>query len=224
MRKPAELLCLLIWPFAGALVGCASRPQPLAAGPGLVSHDRTPPADAATFARPDLLVGDRFVFRRGGQERIAVRVSAIEEDAVEFTDEDRGMVNRFDRDFGAVELRDAAGATITRWDRVDARFHWPLWVGKRWTAQYVRRDEDGEVPVLAEYSCEGRETITVLAGSFDALRILRRSRPLLDGEWLERVDVLWYAPLVGQVVRRIEDSVLTELEAAHRQGAPIEAR
>lgn len=224
MRKFAVLLPVPLCLLALSVTGCASRPEPLAAGPGLVSHDRTPPADAATFARPELQVGDRFVFRRGGQERIAVRVSAIDEDAVELTDEDRGMVNRFDRDFGAVELRDAAGATITRWDRVDARFHWPLWVGKRWTAQYVRRDQDGEVPVLAEYSCEGRENITVLAGSFDSLRIVRRSRPLLDGEWLERVDVFWYAPSVGQVVRRVEDSVLTELESAHRQSAPIEAR
>ena len=55
------------------------------------------------------------------------------------------------------------------------------------------------------------------AGSFDCFRIWRRSQPLIEGSYLDKVSLLWYAPEVGNFVRRLEDNAVTELESFHRQ-------
>lgn len=201
----------------GSLAACASHPAPLPPGPGVVSVDKNPPKAVTPYQRPEWSVGDRFVFRRGGEQRIAVRVVAIDASSIVLVDEASGVLNRLDRDLGSVTLELESGEVIGAWDPVDARFTWPLWVGKRWACRYVRRDGPNDVPVLSTYHCDAFETVTVPAGEFRALRIWRRSRPLLEGEWLDRTDVYWYAPECGQVVRRLEDTVLTELEEVHRQ-------
>ncbi len=200
------------------VTSCGSSPPPLPPGPGLLSYDKTAPDGTETFARPEWSVGDRFVFRHGGEQRVAVRVAAVDEHVITLLDEAGGARNRIDRELGYLSVEIGEGSALTRWDPVDARFSWPLWVGKRWTCQYVLREEGGsDVPVLAEYHCDAREELTVPAGKFQALRIWRRSRPLLEGEWLDRTDITWFAPELGQVVRRLEGAVLTELESAQRQ-------
>lgn len=209
---------LFVLGAVGALCACGSAPTPLPAGPGLVTFDREAPAGVTTFSRPEWSVGDRFVYRHGGEQRVAVRVVAIDEREIALIDETAGIRNVVDRDFGYLRLEDQGGAVVTRWDPVDARLSWPVWAGKRWACQYVLREDGGsEVPVLAEYHCDALETVTVPAGSFEALRIWRRSRPLLEGDWLDRCDLFWYAPTIGQVVRRLEATVLTELESVQRQ-------
>ncbi|MBI5852132.1 MAG: hypothetical protein HZB39_14050 [Planctomycetes bacterium] len=201
-----------------ALGACGSAPTALPGGPGLVSFDREAPEGAATFARPEWKVGDRFVYRHGGEQRVAVRVVAVDEREIALVDEVLGIRNVVDRDFGYLRLEEPDGGIVTRWDPVDARFSWPLWAGKRWACRYVLREHGGaELPVLAEYHCDALESVTVPAGSFEALRIWRRSRPLLEGDWLDRCDLFWYAPAIGQVVRRLEATVLTELESVQRQ-------
>ncbi|MHC5065697.1 MAG: TapB family protein, partial [Planctomycetota bacterium] len=86
--------------------------------------------------------------------------------------------------------------------------------------EYLLKTLAGDaMPIMASYECDARETITVPAGSFDAYRILRNSRPVTDGNFLDKTAVLWYAPEVGYFVRRIEDGVITELESFQRQEA-----
>ncbi|MCC6785712.1 MAG: hypothetical protein IT457_22890 [Planctomycetes bacterium] len=215
MRAPGDSAVLLV---ALAMGACHSAPPVVPAGPGLVTFDRQPPEGATTFPRPEWTVGDRFVYRHGGEQRVAVRVAAIDEKEIALLDESAGVRNVVDRDFGYLRLESPEGEALTRWDPVDARCHWPLWVGKRWACQYVLREDGGaQVPVLVEYHCDAQENVEVPAGRYQALRIWRRSRPLLEGEWLDRTDVAWYAPELGQVVKRLEATVLTELEAVQRQ-------
>ncbi|MFO1051926.1 MAG: hypothetical protein U1F36_06905 [Planctomycetota bacterium] len=200
-----------------ACAACSSHPAPLPPGPGVVAFDRSPPEGVAVVDRPEWKVGDRFVFRRGGEQRIEVRVQSVDERQIVLVDELTGALNRIDRDYGSLSLDLENGESITRWDPVDARFSWPLWVGKRWSCRYVVREDGADMPIRSEYQCDARETITVPAGEFETLRIWRRSRPLADGQWLDRTDVYWYAPSVGQVVRRLDATVLTELEGVQRQ-------
>ncbi len=148
------------------VTSCGSSPPPLPPGPGLLSYDKTAPDGTDTFARPEWSVGDRFVFRHGGEQRVAVRVAAVDEHVITLLDEAGGARNRIDRELGYLSVEIGEGSALTRWDPVDARFSWPLWVGKRWTCQYVLREEGGsDVPVLAEYHCDAREELTVPAAS-----------------------------------------------------------
>ncbi len=213
---------------ASALAACqGAPPAPPLVGQGLVTVDRTPPEGAATFARPEWLVGDRFVYERGGRMQIPVRVSKADEQGYVLVDERAGLELLLDRDLGELGERVPADPSRDRRrDPVDARLTWPLWVGKRWTCHYVQRAADGSgLPILATYTCDAIETVTVPAGTFDALRIWRRARPAVEGEFLDATEVGWYAPAVGWFVRRLADGTLTELREFDRQapGAPHDA-
>jgi hypothetical protein len=53
----------------------------------------------------------------------------------------------------------------------------------------------------------------VPGGTFEALRILRTSRLVLDGpdKFLDRDSVIWYAPAIGIEVRQLLDETRVEL-------------
>lgn len=202
-----------------ALAGCASAGFAEGSGRGLVSADRTAPPGVETFARPTWQLGDRFVFRRGGQLRLEYSVTVAGADGYELREETNGLLHRIDADLGQLSQELPGEPDLARvLAPVDPQFHWPLWAGKQWTGHYLRKSPDGAVvPILVHYHCDLREPVTVPAGTFDALRIWRRTRPALEGTFLDQHELVWYAPAVGYVVRRLGDNTLTELEEYQRQ-------
>lgn len=203
-------------------MGCASTAASEVAAVhrrGLVSFDREPPAGVETFARPEWKAGDRFVYLRGGKLRVGGHVDARAEGGWDLVDETSGLVLHLDPDLGELGQGLAEpSAQDVRFDPVDARFAWPLWVGKRWVCEFVRFAEDEDpLPLIAGYRCDALEEVTVPAGTFRCLRIWRTVGPALKGNFIERVTVLWYSPEVGNIVRRLDDGIETVLFQFQRQ-------
>ncbi len=206
------------------LAGCAGAPASPApapvvpAGGGLVSFDATPPSGAVTYARPQWQVGDEFELERGGTVRLRTAVAAIDE---------RGYVLSTG---GQVVLRrDLDLANLGEWvaaeDRplhvlepADRRYHWPLWLGKRWTCEFTEVFADGRtVPMRASCVVEDLDEVTVVAGTFAALRIVRRLQRLDQEGASTFTQVTWYAPEVGHEVRQVFADQSVELVSFRRQ-------
>lgn len=196
------------------LVAC-STPSPAAPSPqpaaGLQSFDAEPPAGAKTWERPTWRIGDRFVLQRGEAMKGEFKLIAITDDAY-VLDTGSGVQLRRDRDLGNLGEWTPAGEPLHRLQPVDARFHWPLWVGKRWTCEFLDRAKNGDLRLQASYHVEGIDAITVPAGTFEALRIVRRVKLVgTPDDYLERAQILWYAPAIGSEVRQLVAETLVEL-------------
>ena len=208
--------------LAVALLPACAAPQamPDGHGRGLVSWDRVPPADAEVFDRPEWTVGDRFIFRRGEDIRMAYRVEEIDEEGVRLIEEESGLIHFLDPDLGdrGQELPGMPEAQRV-FDPADSSYSFPLWVGKRWACHFLSKQPgaDAAVPLLVSYHCDAVEQVTVPAGSFRCLRIWRRARVAAKGQYKELSSLFWYAPEVGFVVKRLNASELTELDLFHRQ-------
>lgn len=219
MPRPISLLVLCLLPCA-----CAGPTIPEGQGRGLVSFDRTPPAGEANYTRPQWQAGDRLVYLRGNALRVSL---VVEADAAGYrlVQQNSGEVQQLDQDLGDLGLFAApVGKNPAKQEiaiaPADARYHWPLWLGKRWSCHFLRKAPgQPPLPLLVAYEVEGFETVRVPAGSFETLRILRRANVAADGTFLERTALSWYAPSLGIEVRRLEDSILTELAEVHRQEA-----
>lgn len=212
--RSAALLALLI---AG---GCSASAAHLPAGPGLVAADRTPPEGAAVHAAPTWLAGDRFVYQKGGKLRLALRASELDGGGLGLVDEETGrtlLVGPEQLERGERVRDERGGEQGFELDPGDQAVCWPLWEGKRWSSQFVSRAAGRpDLPLIALYHCDASETVTVPAGTFECLRIWRRVRVAADG-YAERVGLLWYAPEIGAMVRRLDDGFLAELVEVHRQ-------
>ncbi len=200
-----------------AAVGCRGAPRADAAGGepgrGLLAFDTEPPPGAALWQRPQPRVGDRFTLVRGGHARLSFQVTEVGVNGSVLQDE-QGHRLRRDVELGHLGEWDAAGdAAIQRLSPVDVRFHWPLWVGKRWRCEYVDSTAGGAaLRIEAAYLVEGLDTVVVPAGTFQALRIVRRATLKATGEqFLDRTTLRWYAPSIGLEVRRIVDDTAFEL-------------
>ena len=82
-------------------------------------------------------------------------------------------------------------------------FHWPLFVGKRWTSVrsfYNRINGHSLSPIETLWSVEGVETLETPAGRFEALRLV--STPSRNDAAQETV---WYSPRVKNIVKRRVD-------------------
>ena len=203
-----------------ALTACATTTLPEGSGRGLVSHDSAPPAGVETFAAPRWKAGDRFVFVRGNAQRFALHVEprgdglALVDDATR----DRQLLSAELADLGMEEANGERFVPSIAMDPADVRYHWPLWLGKRWSCHFLRKAPgQPPLPLLVSYAIEAGEDVTVAAGTFRTLRILRRASVADEGTYLERAALSWYAPAVGIEVRRLEDGILTELAEVHRQ-------
>jgi hypothetical protein len=110
--------------------------------------------------------------------------------------------------FGIVASLNAAGQPTMSYEPPVA-LDWPLRVGKTWTSRHsVTLYPSGQtVPYTAEWRVEAAETVTVPAGRFDTLRVVRVGS---DGEtetrWISQVSG---APLIKRLLER---------SAQHRQG------
>jgi len=201
-----------------ALAACQSSPPapPAAvaatespAARGLIEASE-PPARAILWQRPEWRVGDRFVLARGERMRFPLRVEAVHDTHYELAA--GGAVLRRDRDLGNLGEWSPAGEPLHVLAPVDVRFHWPLWLGKRWACEFVDRAGGSGVAVRADYVVEELDQVTVPAGTFAALRIVRTVRRLDDGEdWLPRTQISWYAPDVGHEVRQLVGDAMVEL-------------
>ncbi len=214
MNPTARILALPL-----VLAACSSTPPALPAGRGLVTFDREPPAGAVVCAAPQWQVGDRFVYRKGGLSRIAFRLDATDDGVHRLVEEQGTMVLRIGddlRDLGQEKPGDP-NATLT-YDPADYELTWPLWEGKRWSCSFTTRSPShADVPLLVSYECDATEDVTVPAGKFHCLRIWRRAGLAVQGNWIDRISVAWYSPEAGAFVKRLNDSLLTELEEIQRQ-------
>lgn len=82
----------------------------------------------------------------------------------------------------------------------NGQFDWPLWVGKSWSPRYdVKRHRAGKTfrGIDPRWTVEALETVTVPAGTFEALR-LRSAK----GSKADIRSVVWFAPAIGTIVKR----------------------
>lgn len=207
LLSPMRLLILVL---SFAIAACHSTPPPTkaidGAGRGLIAFDKAPPQGAKTYEQPTWHKGDRFVMLRGGHQRIAFTVSEVTGQGYTLTDESNNELLR-GLDLSTRGER-AHGETHNAHDLLpgDTRFHWPLWVGKRWRCEYLDKTLGGAVlPIETAYEVEGLDTVVVPAGTFQALRILRTSRLIAEEKdaYLDRVSLAWYAPDIGMEVRQV---------------------
>jgi hypothetical protein len=198
---------------------CSARHAHLPPGPGLVAADRTPPEGAAVQVAPTWLPGDRFVYQKAGHLRLALRAAVLDDERLALVDEASGRALLLGADHVERGERPPEGEQGGyELDPGDELLSWPLWVGKRWTTQFVSRAEGrSDLPLVALYHCDAAEPVSVPAGTFECLRVWRRVRAALPGAYPERVSILWYAPEIGAIARRLDDGLLAELAEVHRQ-------
>lgn len=188
-------------------------------GRGLLDVSNAPPAGTETWARPVWRVGDSFSMVRGEHMRGTFSVRAIQ-DGVYVVDMGNGRLVHRDEDLGNLgEWRADTGLAQRVMSPVDVRYHWPLWVGKRWQCEFVDRVRDGQpVTMSASYEVEGLDRVEVIAGSYDALRIRRTLRLADSGEkFLTRTQMIWFAPDPGIEVRQLLGDTMIELAEYVRQ-------
>ena len=206
------VLSLLI--LAACQSSAAPPPVVEGQGKGLIAFDPTPPAGAKTWPQPEWRKGDHYVLVRGGQEKMAFTVSEVGEQGYVVSD---GAGNQYLRGKDLSNLGERPRGS-DRWIHElapgDVRFHWPLWVGKRWRCHFLDKNANGSaLPIEVAYTVEDVDTITVPGGTFEALRILRTSRLVVDGpdKFFDRDSVIWYAPAIGLEVRQFLDETRIEL-------------
>ncbi len=177
-----------------------------------MQFDAEPPRGSSTWQRPEWRLGDRFVLVRGGLVKGEFRVAAVTDTHYEL-DTGSGVLLRRDRDLGNLGEWSANGEALHLLTPADTRYHWPLWVGKRWSCEFVDRSRGGvAMPMRADYVVEDLDYITVPAGTSPALRIVRTVRLVGAGDdYLARTQVIWYAPTLGTEVRQLVGDSLVEL-------------
>lgn len=209
-RVRNRLLPLCFVTLAGCL-GPTDLEISTAHGRGVEVMTTTPPGGVEVYQRPEWQVGDRAILRRGNRELLSFRVESIDDRSMTVRSEDGRLQRELDLDLGELRWQLGERAQPVEFDPVDKRISWPLWVGKQWTSHFVKKRPGDTLPVLARYHCDALEKVTVPTGSFDALRIWCTSRPDVEGDFEERVDVYWYAPEVGRVIRKLQGATMTEL-------------
>jgi len=214
MTKTASVfLCLSV----SLATACASQPDRAATGKGLLSFDREPPEGAKVYEAPVWTVGDHFVYRRGGRVRNDFRVVDVSEAGFVLEETGSHVYQKLTR--GLAELaRVAPDKNLHRvLSPADFQLSFPLWVGKKWSCNFIDRSPDGQREINASYHCDKLEKIETKAGTFECLRIWRTARWVTTEQFYDRVSVAWYSPEVGFFARRLEGDQLFELEEFEHQ-------
>ncbi len=189
----------------------ALPPLPDGNGAGVVMCDAAAPAGAQTWARPQWRKGDRFAYVRGGVVPAALEVANATATHYAFG-VGNGVELRRDLDLGNLGEWGPDGEPLHVLSPVDVRYHWPLWVGKRWSCEFVDRMRGGEgIALRVDYAVEDLDVVTVPAGTFQALRITRSARRTDSDKFLPRWQVAWYSPELGTEVRYQNGDTLVEL-------------
>jgi len=212
MRRLLPLLLLA--------ASCSSAEEiPEGAGEGLIRWDRTTPAGAESFGRPEWTVGDRFVYESGDWLELDLRVVEVSDERIVLEEVQSGARQILDHDLGVLGQEVDGDEDATRVNApADTMFQFPLWAGKRWAVEYLsKRPGEEPIPFLVEYHCDVVETLSLPVGELRCLRIWRTAKVNLDREYQDRTTVYWYSPEVGYFVQRLENGVLLSLREAHRQ-------
>lgn len=170
------------------------------------------PQGAKLWQRPQWRVGDRFTLLRGERMKGTFEVTGIADGAY-VIDMGSGSEIRRNQDLGNLGhwLKGKDGPERAMLP-ADARYHWPLWVGKRWTCEFVDRARSGrELRMIASYEVEDTDRITVAAGTFETLRIRRSLRLADDDVQLTTCQMIWYAPDAGLEVRQLLGDSMVDL-------------
>lgn len=208
--------CLRLFALVAAIsfAGCSGAPAtlPEGMGRGLLHADAEPPAGVVTYARPDWRAGDAFTLVRGEVLTAKFTIETIDGRGYVVRGPG-GMRLRRDLDLGNLGDWEPEGEEpLHLLSPRDVRFHWPLWVGKKWSCEFVDRARGGAAMKLqAEYEVEDLDTVKVPAGTFAALRIVRTLRLVDSDPVLTRTQVIWYAPSIGAEVRQIVADTEIEL-------------
>ncbi len=214
LRRVAILLLSTLWS------ACAAPPTlPPGDGPGLVAFDAEVPVGADRFERPDWQVGDSFTLLRGGKQRTTLTVTDKGPDGYRLADA-AGNTQLRGLDLSMLgEIVSGSKEPTHALTPADVRFHWPLWVGKSWTCRYADRTAGGpSLPIETVYVVEDLDRVATPAGSHDALRIVRRSRRCDADAFVDRCNVIWYAPTIGHELRQVLGDTVVELVAFERKG------
>lgn len=214
MLRRIALLLPICWSACGA-----APALPDGIGPGLVAFDGDAPAGVARWERPDWKVGDSFTLLRGGKQRVTFTVTEKGDGGYRLADA-AGNAQLRGLDLSMLgEIVKGSEQPTHALTPADVRFHWPLWVGKSWTCRYADRTAGGpSLPIESVYVVEDLDRVATPAGAFDALRIVRRSRRCDADGFLDRCNVIWYAPEVGHELRQAIGDTVVELVAFERKG------
>jgi hypothetical protein len=214
-RSVAAVASSLILAISLGLAGCATEQS--ASAP-----DRSAAGAAPGSATPEWRPGDRWVYewKSGKQSGIkTIEVLEIKElNGVRYYVARSANIDHY----YTLDLHWAAGV---RGSKVQARmvppqplFSWPLEAGRRWTHKGTLEEQQGKVPFDDRFSVLGREPVTVPAGQFAAMRVVRQSSGRDSDEY-------WYAPEVGFYVKWVGrrgdlefEEQLREFRAAPRLG------
>ncbi len=158
------------------------------------------PADrlVSVASPPEWRPGDRWTYDlTSGNERGTKTMEVVE---VREIDKVPYYVVRFG-DVDHYYTRTLNWAAVIRDAKVEARmipphqgFVWPLEVGKRWTYQGVWEDQNSKLDLNDRFAVIAVETVEVLAGRFEALKIVREGSTQSSDEY-------WFAPAVRSYVR-----------------------
>ena len=212
------LRAFAVVPFLWFAACQSTKPTlPEGEGRGVLAADANPPAGAPTWPLPEWRVGDRTVLQLGDLSRLTLVVAGRLPDAYVLDNGSGpgGLTMRRGLDLSNLGDYAGNGEPFHLLSPADTRYHWPLWVGKRWQCEFVDRTVGGPaMPVEVAYFVEAVETISVPAGTFETLRIVRHERRRTSqGPSRLRTQLTWYAPSVGSEVRQLVDGELFELVA-----------
>ncbi len=207
--------CLVLAPCCAASDRFA---LPEGAGAGFLTRDMTPPPGAEVCEAPQWVPGQRFTLVAGSWARAEFVVSSVGPEGAALQ-ERGGLLQRFTPSFAiASQMAPDQPETAMANDPPDPILDFPLWAGKRWSAEYALRIA-GEPEALlgrASYACEAWDLVPTPAGEQRALRIVRRLARAGEENGREQVSVYWWSPTAGFFARKLEDGVLLELEEARR--------
>jgi len=194
--------------FILLLAGCAA-PLP-----------QTPPAGIpASVTAPQVRVGDSWTYRlhdgytqiSKGNYRYAVSALEAQRTIVQVThDGEPAGTQIFTRDWNWLE-KPMANLQNFRYNPPYPALPFPLEAGKTWRA-YIKATDPATGRtnrVRIDGSVQGWERVTVPAGEYDALKV---QRLVYAGNWNydqeedDIIEVDWYAPELGQVVKHVSSS------------------
>lgn len=200
MRKAFAVGLMLAVPVV--LSGCAmdakTTPLSVATGPLAVTPVAlTPPAPVAPvrLSKPQWKVGDRWTYSDG----YGMQVSEVNGDLARFQrtdDSGQWFVNRgLFRE--RTKSRKAQRDVVFRSDNPDRLYGMPLGEPVVFIREYTNNGE--LVRHSTSWVAEGRETISVPAGTFDTIVLVMRTRSL-TGNWTG-YERWWYSPAARNYVR-----------------------
>jgi hypothetical protein len=209
---------ILIWTLLVSVPGLAGQSAP---------HARSVFTVGGSITRPDIRAGDRWRYRVTDQytnlaQSISIEVVTVTESRI------NARILQPDLDAAPPAAAEAIGVWDRDWNPLSQGaieyqpyypvLQFPLEPGRRWSGGVQWYSGSGTLRHQLTMQAAGWERVTVPAGSFDAIRISARGHISETGSRNYYAQsgtvssVIWYAPAIGQIVRK---------EIDHRDNSPI---